>query len=152
MRLAPGASLGAPPVVRVAADVAAIGSYALAPAAHGLHALAAWYGLADAVLTEVAARHKDIHPGPSAVRCWPHHFDIATYVALEEGDFEVARGVGIGLSALAGLLIAGGALSAIPFGTALLLMLLCVGVALVAALSSAWEASGELPMNVLRYE
>ena len=34
----------------------------------------------------------------SPVRCRPHHFDIATYVSLEEGDAENARGVGVGMS------------------------------------------------------
>ncbi len=62
-------------------------------------------------------------------------------------------GVGIGLVALVGLIGASGAPgSAIPVGTALLLMLLCVAVALVAAVSTAWSASGEKPLNVLRYE
>lgn len=43
-------------------------------------------------------------------------------------------------------------LSTIPFGIAFLLMLLCVGVALIAALTSAWEASGEKPLTVLRMD
>ena len=41
---------------------------------------------------------KDLRPGPSPVRCWPHHFDIATCVALESGDPERERGIGTGLS------------------------------------------------------
>ncbi len=41
---------------------------------------------------------------------------------------------------------------AVPYGTALLLMLLCVLVALVAATTTAWGASGEKPLNVLRAE
>jgi putative ABC transport system permease protein len=62
-------------------------------------------------------------------------------------------GVGIGLVALVVLIGTTGAPgSAIPVGTALLLMLLCVIVALIAALSTAWGASGEKPLNVLRYE
>jgi hypothetical protein len=32
------------------------------------------------------------------VRCWPHHFDIAILVGLEQGDPEHARSIGIGLS------------------------------------------------------
>ena len=32
------------------------------------------------------------------VRCWPHHFDLATLFALEAGDPETARSVGVGLS------------------------------------------------------
>lgn len=62
-------------------------------------------------------------------------------------------GVGLGLLILTLLLSASGtSSSAIPYGTALLLMLLCITVALVAALTSAWGASGEKPLNVLRYE
>ena len=66
--------------------------------ADGLQALAAWYALADNLLSEFADANDAIEPGPSPVRCWPHHFDIATYVSLEEGDFETARGVGVGMS------------------------------------------------------
>ncbi len=39
-----------------------------------------------------------LEPDPSAVRCWPHHFNIATYVFLETGNPETARGVGVGMS------------------------------------------------------
>jgi len=62
-------------------------------------------------------------------------------------------GVGFGLVAL--IIFATTSqvpLSALPYGTALLLMGLCIAVALIAALSSAWSASGEKPLNVLRYE
>ena len=41
---------------------------------------------------------------------------------------------------------------AIPIEIALLLMLGCIGIALIASIFSAWRASGEKPMNVLRYE
>lgn len=62
-------------------------------------------------------------------------------------------GVGIGVVSLIGFATATEVpLSAIPWGTALLLMALCVGVALLAALTSAWAASGEKPLTVLRYE
>ena len=40
----------------------------------------------------------------------------------------------------------------IPYGTAAILMFLCVGIALFAAILTAWGASGEKPLNVLRYE
>lgn len=61
-------------------------------------------------------------------------------------------GVGIGLVGLAAMLASGGLASAIPYGTAFVLMLLCVLVSLVASFSAAWNASGEKPLNVLRYE
>jgi len=63
-----------------------------------LRALAGWIELGNQLLVDFAARHKDIDPGPSPVRCWPHHFDLATYVSLEDGDPETARGIGVGLS------------------------------------------------------
>lgn len=40
----------------------------------------------------------------------------------------------------------------LPWVTVGLLMLLCIGVALIAAITTAWGASGEKPLNVLRYE
>ena len=63
-----------------------------------LAALSAWFSLAAAKLTEFAVSQKQLSPGPSPVRCWPHHFDIATYVGLEAADAETARGVGVGMS------------------------------------------------------
>jgi len=57
--------------------------------------LGRWFALAAPALEEVAARE----PGASAVRCWPHHFDLATLVTLDEGaDPEDARSIGVGLS------------------------------------------------------
>ncbi|MEM8915999.1 MAG: hypothetical protein AAGC83_09180, partial [Pseudomonadota bacterium] len=63
-----------------------------------LAALAAWFDLAHVCLSQFASSITDLRPGPSPVRCWPHHFDIATYVALETGDPESAKGIGVGLS------------------------------------------------------
>ncbi len=63
-----------------------------------LGALAAWFDVANQTLTKLVDANTHLRPGPSPVRCWPHHFDIATYVALETGDPETARGIGVGLS------------------------------------------------------
>ena len=60
--------------------------------------LGAWYDSADSALEAVVNALSDLEPGPSPVRCWPHHFDIATLIALEEGDAEEARSIGVGLS------------------------------------------------------
>lgn len=63
--------------------------------------------------------------------------------------------IGVGIGVLALIILASqtdAPISAISYETVLGLMLLCVGIALVAALSSAWGASGEKPLNVLRYE
>ena len=64
-------------------------------------------------------------------------------------------GVGIGAAMLFTLFTVGfsGELgSGIPWGTAGMLMGLCVLIALIAAILTAWGASGEKPLNVLRYE
>ena len=60
--------------------------------------LAAWFHVVSESLTTFANANSAIEPGPSPVRCWPHHFDIATYVAMETGDPETARGIGVGMS------------------------------------------------------
>ncbi|MBI5957269.1 MAG: FtsX-like permease family protein, partial [Chloroflexi bacterium] len=40
----------------------------------------------------------------------------------------------------------------VPYGIAFLLMGLCITISLVAAIASVWSASGEKPLNTLRYE
>jgi hypothetical protein len=62
-------------------------------------ALAALYGSAADVLAGVATRG----PDGSAVRCWPHHFDIATLLTVRppEGDAP-ARTVGVGMAPMGG--------------------------------------------------
>jgi len=57
---------------------------------------AAWFGNAHRLLTAVTEEN----PGASAVRCWPHHFDIATLIPLNPGaaSSETARSIGVGLS------------------------------------------------------
>lgn len=76
-------------------DVAAVDVFRTGEGDKGL---SAWFGLAHAVLTGLEKDKASIDPGPSPVRCWPHHFDIATYVSLEVGDAETARGIGVGMS------------------------------------------------------
>jgi hypothetical protein len=42
---------------------------------------------------------RERNPGASPVRCWPHHFDLATLILLDsEADAETARSIGVGLS------------------------------------------------------
>jgi putative ABC transport system permease protein len=64
-------------------------------------------------------------------------------------------GVGIGVVVLLVLFIGvfNGELGAgVPLDTAFLLMALCIGISLLAAVLTVWGASGEKPLNVLRYE
>lgn len=55
--------------------------------------LGRWLADADMILREVAAQLDD----PTPVRCWPHHFDIATLEALG-GSGEDLRSVGVGMT------------------------------------------------------
>lgn len=66
------------------------------PNAKALTALADWYDLAASALENVRTNN----PGASPVRCWPHHFDIATLISLEPdaADHETARSIGVGMS------------------------------------------------------
>jgi hypothetical protein len=57
--------------------------------------LARWFGSADRALAAVVERH----PDASEVRCWPHHFDLATLWTAERGeDGAATKTVGVGLS------------------------------------------------------
>lgn len=96
LQLKPASGLALP--YELPADVDKIVEFDTAQAATALGVLAAWFAMAHKQLSEFTGRNGAIVPGPSAVRCWPHHFDIATYVGLEEGDFETAKGIGVGLS------------------------------------------------------
>ncbi len=79
-------------------DVAELEIFRSAEEAQTLTALAAWFDLSHVMLSTFAAGNGHLTPGPSLVRCWPHHFDIATYVELETGDLETAKGIGVGMS------------------------------------------------------
>jgi hypothetical protein len=58
--------------------------------------LARWFGGSADVLEEFAGKLAGVHASP--VLCWPHHFDIATLVKLEEGPPANARSIGVGVS------------------------------------------------------
>jgi hypothetical protein len=79
-------------------DAFSIDIFHVAEEEQRLRALAGWFDFAYSVLSEFVINNAALKPGPSPIRCWPHHFDIATYVSLEEGDFESARGIGVGMS------------------------------------------------------
>jgi hypothetical protein len=51
--------------------------------------LVGWFDAAADLLDEVKT---------DAVRCWPHHFDMATVIALDPPGAENARSIGIGVS------------------------------------------------------
>ena len=62
----------------------------------GLEALASWYGAAAEVLEELRSKYSALRPGP--VRLWPHHFDLAVLVGLDEDGGESSRSIGVGVS------------------------------------------------------
>jgi hypothetical protein len=66
--------------------------------AQGLSTLAVWFAAGAELLEELRKKYKRCKPGPGPVRCWPHHFDSAILVRLEEGPPESARAIGIGIS------------------------------------------------------
>ncbi len=74
------------------------GLYATDDVQRALTELSSWFANADAVLRKIHAENADLSPGPSEVRCWPHHFDIATLISLDDGDLEQARSIGVGMS------------------------------------------------------
>jgi len=66
-----------------------------APDPDALAELARWYGAGATILHDIAGRE----PGATAVRCWPHHFDIAAILFIDtERPRESARQIGFGLS------------------------------------------------------
>jgi hypothetical protein len=68
--------------------------------ADGLRDLAAWYSNANRSLGRLRDAMIARKFEPSPVRCWPHHFDLATLIPLDTkpGTVESARSVGAGLS------------------------------------------------------
>jgi hypothetical protein len=95
LRAASGIAL---PYAIPAHPVAAGAPYALAARQAEFAALAAWYAAADEILHETQPSLARIGKGASPVRCWPHHFDIATLLTLGEGDAATATSIGIGMS------------------------------------------------------
>ncbi len=83
---------------KLPADVSGISQFDTASLDRALKTLESWFALADRQLQKFAALHADITPGPSAVTCWPHHFDMATYVSLDTSGGHDAPGIGIGMS------------------------------------------------------
>ena len=57
--------------------------------------LAAWFANATTLIRELVAEE----PNASPVRCWPHHFDVASSITLDPGQTaQSARSIGVGLS------------------------------------------------------
>jgi hypothetical protein len=79
--------------------VAQGGSFSFAPK-EAFHEIRRWYANCDRVLRRIEAET----PKASPVRCWPHHFDIATLIEFaparerEAGGSDSGRSIGIGMT------------------------------------------------------
>jgi hypothetical protein len=60
--------------------------------------LGRWYASADVLLRDFVASRPYAQEQASPVRCWPHHFDIATLVSVPGSAASGARTIGVGLS------------------------------------------------------
>ena len=98
MNLAPGALDAPSPWEMPAHPIAGGAAYDSTSLADARKELAAWFVNADRSLRRIASAHAAKQRTVSPVRCWPHHFDIATLISLEGGDPEHARSVNAGLS------------------------------------------------------
>lgn len=63
-----------------------------------LDQLAAWFANAHRLLGGIQQQMIGRSLSASPVRCWPHHFDLATLISLDESGSESARSVNAGLS------------------------------------------------------
>jgi hypothetical protein len=60
--------------------------------------LAGWFANAHRSLGRIWQQMIERELAASPVRCWPHHFDLATLISLDESTAEKARTVNAGLS------------------------------------------------------
>ena len=92
-------ALSAPPPYEIPAHAIAKGAtYREVELKDALGELAAWFANADQSLGRIRAQVAGKKLQVSPVRCWPHHFDIATLISLDAGGGENARSVNAGLS------------------------------------------------------
>ncbi|HEX3970334.1 MAG TPA: hypothetical protein VHX19_03370 [Stellaceae bacterium] len=92
LALASGAAL---PYAIPAHPVANGATYTSGPYRGEFAVLANWFACADEILGDIRSHLPQGAASP--VRCWPHHFDIATLWTLGAGDAQTAPSVSIGL-------------------------------------------------------
>jgi hypothetical protein len=63
-----------------------------------LSELAVWFSEANSALGKIQQAMIGRSLAASPVRCWPHHFDLATLISLDQGAGEHGRSVNAGLS------------------------------------------------------
>lgn len=74
------------------------GRYDAKGLAAALAELTAWYANAVGALTDARRQFIDRYPRMSPLRCWPHHFDLDTVLALGVESAEPTASVGVGFS------------------------------------------------------
>jgi hypothetical protein len=74
------------------------GAYGVEDVADALVELAAWFANADYSLVRVQRQMIGRKLTASDVRCWPHHFDLATLISFPTRGTDVTGYVGAGLS------------------------------------------------------
>jgi hypothetical protein len=72
-------------------------AYDTADLADALRELAAWFANANVAVGDMRKQLIERGLAPSPVRCWPHHFDLATLISFPARSGETAF-VGVGLS------------------------------------------------------
>ena len=93
------AALDAPAPYEIPADPIMDGSpYRVDEEAGALAELSTWFNNAHCSLESVRREIVDRKLAASAVRCWPHHFDVATLTSLDEPGGEHGRSVNAGFS------------------------------------------------------
>lgn len=92
-------NLDAPSPYKIPAHAIASGArYDASGLGDALAELAGWFANAHCSLASIWQQMIERELAASPVRCWPHHFDLATLISLDESSAEKARTVGVGLS------------------------------------------------------
>ena len=92
-------ALDAPSPYEMPAHAVAKGAaYGVADLADALVELAAWFANAEFLLVRVQRQMIQRKLAASDVRCWPHHFDLATLASFPTRNADATGYVGAGLS------------------------------------------------------
>ncbi len=92
-------ALDAPSLYEIPAHAVTHGAtYDIEDLADALVELAVWYANAEFLLARVQRQIIRRRLTASDVRCWPHHFDLATLISFSTRETDVTGHVGAGLS------------------------------------------------------
>jgi hypothetical protein len=73
-------------------------AYGVGDVADALLELSTWFANAEILLVHVQRQMNERMLAASDVRCWPHHFDLATLISFPARDADATGHVGAGLS------------------------------------------------------